>query len=78
MVVYVSSVEPKDNYNLLVTFENGEKRLVDCTALLDKTVYKPLKNKAFFDTVKMEYGTAVWNNRIDISPEYLYLNGVKV
>lgn len=78
MVVYVSSVEPKDNYNLLVTFENGEKRLVDCAALLDKSVYKPLKNKAFFDTVKMEYGTAVWNNRIDISPEYLYLNGVKV
>lgn len=78
MVVYVSSVEPKDNYNLLVTFENGEKRLVDCAALLDKSVYKPLKNKAFFDTVKMEYGTAVWNGRIDISPEYLYLNGVKV
>lgn len=78
MVVYVSSVEPKDNYNLLVTFENGERRLVDCTSLLEKTVYRPLKNKAFFDTVKMEYGTAVWNSRIDISPEYLYLNGVKV
>ncbi|MBO7486296.1 MAG: DUF2442 domain-containing protein [Spirochaetaceae bacterium] len=78
MVVYVSSVEPKENYNLLITFENGEKRLFNCASLLDKTVYKPLKNKAFFNTVKTEYGTVVWNNQIDIAPEYLYQNGMSV
>lgn len=78
MVIYVTSVEPKEDYNLLVTFENGEKRLCDCASLLDKTMYKPQKNKSFFDTVKTEFGTAVWNSKIDIAPEYLYENSVAV
>ena len=78
MVVYACAVEPKDNYKLLVTFENGEKKMFDCSVLLEKNIYKPLKSKSFFDTVKLEYGTAVWDSRIDISPEYLYENGVKL
>ena len=78
MVIYVCSVEPKDDYNLLVTFENGEKKLCNCKSLLDKTIYKPLKNKTFFNAVKTEFGTAVWNGRIDIAPEYLYEHGVSV
>ncbi len=78
MVVYVKSVEPKDNYNLLVTFENGEKRMFDCTELLSKNIYKPLKNKTFFASVKTEFGTAVWNGQIDIAPEYIYQHGVCV
>ena len=78
MVIYVKDVEPKDNYSLLVTFENGEKRLVNCSQLLDKKIYAPLKNKSFFDSVKTEYGTAVWGNQIDIAPEFLYQAGIKV
>lgn len=78
MVVYVSSVEPKEKFNLLVTFENGEKRLFDCSPLLNRTMYKPLENKAFFDTVRVDFGTAVWGRQIDIAPECLYENGVAV
>ncbi len=77
MVIYVNSVEPKNDYDLLVVFENGEKRLFNCSHLLNKPVYKPLKNKAFFNTVKAGYGTVVWNDKIDIAPEYLYENSVK-
>ena len=78
MVIYVKSVEPKDNYKLLVTFENGEKRLFDCTDLLVKNIYKPLKNKNFFYSVKAEYGTVVWNGRIDIAPEYIYQHSINI
>ncbi len=78
MVVYVSSVEPKENYNLFITFENGEQGIFDCMPLLEKPVYKPLKNKSFFNTVKMKYGATTWNDQIDISPEHLYENSVKI
>ena len=78
MVVYVTAVEPQDGYRLLVTFENGERRLFDCTELLEKRVYAPLRNKGFFDLVQAEYGTAVWDGCIDIAPEHLYERGVTV
>ena len=78
MVVYVSMVEPQDNYKLLVTFENNEKKLFDCTELLNRKIYEPLKNKAFFNNVHVEYGTAVWNEKIDIAPEHLYDNGISI
>jgi hypothetical protein len=78
MVNYIISVEAKDDYTLLVTFENGEKKLCDISDLLDKPMYKPLKNRAFFCTVKVGFGTAIWNDNIDIAPEYLYENGVKI
>ena len=78
MLLHVVSVEPKENFNLLVTFDTGETKLFDFTHLLDSPMYKPLKNKSFFDTVKIENGVTVWNENIDIAPEYLYDNGITV
>ena len=77
-ILHVTAVEPKENYTLLVTFDTGEKKLFDFTHLLDRPMYKPLKNKSFFDTVKIENGVTVWNDKIDIAPEYLYENGITV
>lgn len=77
MVIYVTDVKPRDDYTLLLTFENGEKRIFDCSCLFEKNVFKPLKNKGLFNSVKVQYGTAVWNDKIDIAPEFLYTNGIK-
>lgn len=77
-MLHVISVEPRENYNLLVTFDTGETKLCDFSPLLNQPVFEPLKNKAFFNTVKVGFGTAVWGEDIDIAPEYLYENGVKI
>lgn len=76
MVVYVAHVEPRNDYTLVITFENSEKRLFDCKRLFDKKVFAPLKNKAFFRLAHVEYGTVVWNESIDIAPEHLYEEGI--
>ena len=41
-------VEPLENYELLITFQNGERRIFDAKPLLDQPLYAVLKNKAFF------------------------------
>lgn len=81
-VYYVSdiispvSVKTLDEYKLLIVFNNGETKLYDALPLLDKKIYAELKNKTFFDTAKVEYGTVIWNDDIDICPESLYNDSV--
>lgn len=68
----VTSVTPKEDYSLLLTFADGSVRRYNALPLLEKPLCAPLKNLAFFLTAKAEYGTVIWNDEIDIAPEHLY------
>lgn len=72
----VTEVIPNDNYELLITFNNGEKRKFDAKQLLDMRVFAPLNNIAFFKSVKVEFGTVVWPQDIDYCPDTLYEQSV--
>ena len=65
-------VVPQENYTLLLTFADGEKRIYNALPLLDKAIYAQFKNLAFFLDAKADCGTVVWNDDIDIAPEHLY------
>jgi len=47
----IVSVEPLDDYKILLTFSNNEKRIKDMKPYLDKGVFKKLKDKNFFNSV---------------------------
>jgi hypothetical protein len=68
----VIAVEPQPDYWLLLTFEQGEKKYFDMKPYLHATVFQPLKNVSFFNLARIDYGTVVWSNDIDIAPETLY------
>ncbi len=68
----VIDVQPKEDYTLLLTFADGTKKIYNARPLLDKAIYTQLKNLAFFLCAKVECGTVVWNDDIDIAPEHLY------
>jgi len=71
-------VEAVDDKTLLVKFNNGEMKKVDISVFLKYPMYKKLNDYAFFKQVKADGMTVYWNNDIDIDPDYLYENGVKV
>ena len=51
----------------------------DFSKELNSPAFSPLKDKAIFNSVYIDYGVTVWNDGdIDIAPEYLYKNGVSV
>lgn len=70
----VQEVEAKDDYTLLITFTGGMKRIYNARPLLEKEVYSSLTNINYFLRAKAEYGTVIWDDDVDIAPEYLYEN----
>lgn len=74
----VKTVEPLDDYKLLLTFEYGEKKVYDMKPLLSYKVFEPLKNKSIFNLAHTDGCTVVWNDDIDIDPESLFEESIPV
>ena len=69
------AVTALDQLVLRVIFSNGEARRFDLKPYLTYAAYQPLANEALFRTARIEHGTVVWNDEIDVSPASLYLLG---
>lgn len=71
--ITIKAARPLKDHRVLVCFSNGERRVFDFAPLLDMPCYQPLKDKAVFDRVYVDYGTLCWNDGdIDIAPETVY------
>ena len=77
-MIRVVNVSPLENYELLLEFNNGEKRIKDIKPYLDKGIFSKLKDKKFFEKVKISFGTVSWNSEIDLDPENLYDTSKKI
>ena len=75
---YVKSLKAQENHSLLLTFENGEKRLFDLNPYLEKPVFRPLKNIAIFKTARVASGSVEWQGEVDLSFDTLYLESKPV
>lgn len=74
----VVAVEPRENYTLFATFEDGSTRLYDVKRLFPKwEMFLPLKDEALFRSVKLAPGgyAVIWNADIDLACDELYYNG---
>ena len=65
-------VKPLEDYELLVIFQNGEKRIFDVKPMLSLPMYQPLKNKAFFAMAKADGMCVYWNDDVDLCPDTVY------
>ncbi len=73
----IRDVKPRAGKALLVTFDNGDRRVYDCTPLLRIDVFQPLRDDAIFRCAHAEshgYGV-VWNDDIDLAESEIWLNG---
>ena len=75
-MIYLTEVQYLHDYELLITFSNGEKRVYDGQDDITQGIFTQLKNKAFFARARIEWGTVVWNDDLDVAPEALYAEGV--
>ncbi|MCL1946306.1 MAG: DUF2442 domain-containing protein [Chitinivibrionia bacterium] len=83
--IKIVKIFPLDDYKLRIVFSNGKIKIFDFRKELEFPVFKPLKDKTLFNSVKLLHGTAFWKydwkikniaNDIDIAPECLYWEGV--
>jgi hypothetical protein len=78
MVPRPKCVKTLENYCLQVSFENGETKIYDMSALLAKPFYSKLKNRNLFNTVKVSDITLEWATGEDLCPDELYYNSKKI
>lgn len=74
----VKKVKYIEEYKLLLTFDDNKKKVVDLKSYLNKGIFLPLKDKAFFQSVQLGGSTIVWPNEADFCPDVLYKIGKEV
>ena len=77
MLPKITNVSVKPNYTLEVLFENSELREFSVQPYLNYSVYKPLQDFTFFESVMVKYGTLVWgvDELIDFDPYTIHTEG---
>lgn len=77
---FVRKVSYVAGFKILLTFEDDSVRLIDLEPHLDGEIFEPLKDLAYFKTVKVnrDIDTIVWENGADFSPDFLYEIGIPV
>ncbi|MEO5362170.1 MAG: DUF2442 domain-containing protein [Magnetococcus sp. DMHC-8] len=76
MLIDVIHVEVQEACRLLVTFENGERRLFDLSPYLNVGVFRCLRDVGLFRAAYVDGGTVTWPGGIDIAPETLHAESI--
>ena len=71
----VLSVKVLDKFKLLLTFEDGVKKVYDMAPHLHG-IFEVLKNPKIFALAHVDYDTVCWTDQLDIDPEILYDDGI--
>jgi len=74
MYAGVTEVQATDDYRLILTFDNGERRLFDLRPYLSIGRFAELRDIDVFKQISVSFDTVEWTNGLDIDPEFLYAN----
>ena len=75
MIHDVVSATYEGSYRIEITFDDGERGIVDFAPYLKRGgVFSPFRDLTFFREFRVneELGTLTWGDEIDIAPETLY------
>ncbi|MBD2410562.1 molybdopterin-guanine dinucleotide biosynthesis protein A [Nostoc calcicola FACHB-389] len=75
MLKDIIAVEPRENYQLHIRFEDGVEGVIDISKIVQFTgVFAPVQNQEYFATVSVnpEYGTIQWESGADLDPDVIY------
>jgi hypothetical protein len=67
-----TDVVPLDGYLLLVTFDNGERRVYDANPLIRGDWFGQLRDPTLFATVHVAGLSVEWAGGQDVCPDELY------
>ncbi len=74
ITLWVTNVFPLADYNLLILFNNGERRIFDCKSIIYKPEFISLLDKAKFNNAIVYEGNVAWpDETIGLCSEALYI-----
>jgi len=78
MFLHVQEAKYLQDYQLQLTFNNNEIKIVDLKDELYGEIFEPLKDKEFFQNFFISHNTVEWKNGADFAPEFLFEIGIKI
>jgi hypothetical protein len=78
MYAGITEVRVTDDYRLILTFENNERRLFDLSPYLNVGRFAELRDKNVFKQISIPFDTVEWENGLDIDPEFLYAKSEQI
>ena len=69
----VTAVEPLENFQLRLFFNNGEVRIFDVSPYLNQGIFVELQDIHYFKQVQPFFGGVQWAHEQDFGPDTLYL-----
>lgn len=68
----VVKVEPKENYQIYIEFDNNECGTLNMEPYLDFGVFRKLRDRKIFFKAKVSFDTIEWPEGIDLDPQFVY------
>jgi hypothetical protein len=78
MIPDVTDFEILPDHKIRITLSNGNKGIFDVKPYLDRGIFKELKDYKYFRRATIQYGTIMWPNEQDFSPETIEIRMEKV
>jgi hypothetical protein len=72
----VTKVQALDDFELRLEFTDGSIKQFDVKPYLHSPAFERLKQGGLFAKAHVANGTVVWDERLDLAPETLFLKGV--
>lgn len=70
-MIWITDAKYIKDYMLMITFNDGVRKVIDLSNELDRGVFEPLKDKSFFKEFHISANTVEWKNGADFAPEFL-------
>ncbi len=74
----VQEVKANPDYTLTLTFTNGEVKIFDVKPYLDKGIFREIRDKCVFNSVRPFLGSIQWQGGQDFCPDMLYLDSKSI
>jgi len=74
----ITNVTPSEKHTLIVSFEDGQSRLLDMSPFLDFGVFKQIKEAEAFSRVHVAFDTIEWECGVDLDPEFVRNKSIPV
>jgi len=74
-MIWVTAAQHLDGHKVRLTFNDGAEGVADLHATIfddPRPIFRPLRAVAEFRRFRVAMDTLVWDNGLDLAPEYLY------
>jgi len=74
-MIWVVGASYESDYRISVEFNDGMRGMVDLRQIIfedTRPIFAALREKELFRRFRVELDTLVWDNGLDLAPEFLY------